>query len=67
MNEPKTITVKRLAVTFTDTSHVAFAGGDPARRVVIIDLTPEQQKSLEIVQHGEHRYEHITQFAPVEP
>ena len=59
--------IKRLAVTFTDTSHVAFAGGDPQRRVVVIDLTEEQQDALKIIQYGEHKYEYISFINPIEP
>ncbi len=62
----KTITHKQLAVTFTDTSHVAFAGGDVSRRTIVIDLTDEQQRLLSTEQHGEHRYEFITSITPIE-
>lgn len=65
----------QLAVTITDTSHVQFAGGDPVRRTILIDLTDEQAAKLttESFHSGRaddnvhHRYEYVTSITVVEP
>lgn len=66
MAKMKKMVPRQMAVTFTDTSHVEYGGGDAIRRTVIIDLTEEQQSKMETAGSYPHRYEEITMITIVD-